>query len=147
MVYARHIQPRDEFGARWWIHCISLIFLIDYTPAMLCRFLNISLRVLVLAAYVVSFSVLPAIHSHPLHDQEGVRHVHIQSSGEDSQKSHSPNCIFCLRLHSTEFTLTRTNPVAVMLVPREFVSVVDATFQLPERFEHCRGRAPPAPLS
>lgn len=111
------------------------------------RFLHIAVSALLLTAYVCSFSVLPAAHSHIVHDMEGTRHVHLQATGDDAQKSHSPNCIFCLRIHSSEFTLARANPVVVMLAPQEVVSSLAASFQLPEQFEHCHGRAPPARFS
>lgn len=114
---------------------------------MMKRTLHIAVSALLLAAYVFSFSVLPAAHSHPIHEQEGVRHVHLQSSDADSQKSHSPNCIFCLRIQSSEITLTRTNPVAVLLTPQECVSISSISLHLPEQFEHCHGRAPPARFS
>ena len=126
------------------MRCISFELLIDYQQDGMHKSLHIAVSALLLTAYVFSFSVLPAFHSHPTPDQEGLRQVHIQAAGDASQKSHSPNCIFCLRIHSSAFTLARTSPVSVTLTPRECLSVDGTSSLLPEQFEHCHGRAPPA---
>ena len=120
------------------VHCSS---------GMTNRFLHIIVSALLLTGYIFVFSVLPALHSHPLLDQDGNLVVHVQPTGTDSQKSHSPNCIFCLRIHASAFTLTRANPVAVSLASKEYVSPRAACFQLLDQFEHCGGRAPPASIS
>lgn len=111
------------------------------------RILHISVSVLLLAAYVVSFSLTPAAHSHPAHEKSTTRHVHLQSADPTSDKGHSSGCIYCIRIQSSAVVLTNVLQTGVPLPLRQTVSTPSRPWRSSGQFAHCPGRAPPIPLA
>lgn len=111
------------------------------------RLLHIAASLLLLAAYVVSFTVTPAAHAHPVHDQQLQRHVHVQADDASAQKAHSTTCVYCVRVQSSAVVLTKVVPVGLLLPYKISLVTTADEYRTAVACPHCPGRAPPSPLS
>lgn len=109
--------------------------------------LHISGLLLLLAAYICSYSVVPADHVHAVNENAPTCHVHVQEADPSSQGTHSQHCMYCLRIYSFAFILFGTNPEGVLLTPREVFAVSITPLHASEFLHSCLGRAPPATLA
>lgn len=139
-------HPRRQFRAK-----SSLLFLDKKIPTFslvnMHRILHTAFSLLVLAAYVVSFTVTPAAHAHTVHDQMLKHHVHVQPEEGSAQKAHSTSCVYCVRVQSSAVVLTKVVPVGLLLPYKISLVTTADEYRTAVACPHCPGRAPPSPLS
>ena len=130
-----------------WIIRIACGWDFRYLGHMFSRVTHITVSFLLLAAYLLSFTVTSASHAHVVHDQDQLRHVHVQAAAPDKEAGHSANCIYCLRIQTSAVVSPKLATIGMVLPCVAPVPQSTPTLSSIVRFDHCPGRAPPLPQS
>ena len=70
------------------------------------KFFKISIVFLLVVSYTITFPVLSVVHHHVSQTKHSVVEMTLHAVEHSGEKTHSPSCLICLRIHSSQIILS-----------------------------------------